>query len=141
MFYDGSFNRKFSCSILFFVTSAYLVHFFFVIDVCLFDFTLLSNITMALSWYCHWCRCLQHQPVALEVRHKLGSSVITMSNCFDTMTSDVNFALQWHHRYCLGGPIDRICLFSTLIPILFIILRAYQSEKVSKVHLLTVSPC
>ena len=40
------------------------------IDICLFDSTLLSNITMAHSWCCHWYRCLQHQPVALEMRRR-----------------------------------------------------------------------
>ena len=46
------------------------MHFFFVIDVCLFDVTRLSNMTMAHSWYCHRYLCLLHQPVALEVRHR-----------------------------------------------------------------------
>ena len=45
------------------------MHFSIVMDVCLFDVTLLSNIILSHGWYCHWYRCLEHQPVALEVRH------------------------------------------------------------------------
>ena len=49
------------------------------IDVCLFYVTLLSNITLAHGWYCHWYRCLEHQPVAFEVRHR-GETYRTRCN-------------------------------------------------------------
>ena len=44
---------------------------------CLLDVALLSNITMAHSWYCRWYRCLQHLPKALEVRLK-GETCINL---------------------------------------------------------------
>ena len=45
------------------------------------------------------------------------------ANCFDTVTSNVNcFALQRHHRFSLRGPSYRLCFFSNIILILFIIL-------------------
>ena len=47
----------------------------------------------------------------------------TACNCFDTVTSNVNFfALQLHHRFYLGGSIYCPYFFSTIIPILFIML-------------------
>ena len=46
------------------------MHFSIVIDVCLFDVTLLLNITLAHGLYCHWYLCLEGQPVALEVRQR-----------------------------------------------------------------------
>ena len=50
-------------------------------------------------------------------------------NCFDTVTSNVNFfVLQWHHRYFLRGSIHYPCFFSTIIPILFIILHHTHAD-------------
>ena len=56
------------------------MHFSIAIDLCLFDVTLLSSITLAHGWYCHWYRCLQQQPVALEVRYKGEVEGMTMSS-------------------------------------------------------------
>ena len=60
------------CSIKFFVISAQLVHFSFVIGV----FQMLHCFRIPqwrTGWYCRWYRCFQHLPVALEVRYKGGT--------------------------------------------------------------------
>ena len=62
------------------------MHFYFVIDVCLFHVTLFSNITLAHSWYCRWYWCLKHQPVALEVRHRGEIALVcTAINIYSTV--------------------------------------------------------
>ena len=103
-----------------------LVHFSIVIVVCLFDVTLLSNITLAHSWYRHWYRCLQHQPVALEVRNR-GEKCDSMNHIclprtrsrFNTVTKELRVG-----RYD-GTTIGRLHgklgfqVYSKLGPVLF----------------------
>ena len=65
MFYNFFFYFSLACAL-------------FLCDRCLWDVALLSIFTMVHSWYCRWYRCLQHQPVALEVRHR-GETVEAIS--------------------------------------------------------------
>ena len=76
----------------------------FLCDRCLSDVAL-SNITMAHRWFCRCYRCLQHLPVALEVRHRgetrrdkfkcLSTRVWMGYECFFPIGITISLYFRW----------------------------------------------